>query len=185
MTSTDSVPPSAEILPGTKSPQLRWCVLNEDQWRILRNVRLTALKESPRSFLSKYEKEVNFGEEQWRGEFSRGEWIIAGEEGKPPDALIGVTRSNDIPSTDRYLEYLWVSPEARRSKLATNLIQAVLGRQEALGIEVVWLWILDGNEPARELYNKCGFVTTGERHRPRADRSLWEERMNRRLRPRA
>ena len=185
MTSTDSVPPGAGMLPRTKSSRpLRWCVLSEDQWRTLRDVRLTALKESPRSFLSKYDTEVAFGEERWREEFSRGEWVIAGEEGKQPNALIGVTRSDDIPSTDRYLEYLWVSPIARQSKLATNLIHAVLERLEASGIGTVWLWILDGNEPARELYSKCGFTTTGERHRPQADRSLWEERMNRQLKPR-
>jgi ribosomal protein S18 acetylase RimI-like enzyme len=178
MTSTDSVPPDAGLLPLTESSRpLRWCVLNEDQWRTLQEVRLTALKESPRSFLSKYGIEVTFGEKQWRDEFSRGEWIIAGEEGKPPDALIGVTRSNDVPSTDRYLEYLWVSPKVRHSKVATNLIHVALKRLEASRVDTVWLWILDGNEPARELYNKLGFTTTGERHRPKADRSLWEERM--------
>jgi RimJ/RimL family protein N-acetyltransferase len=181
MTCADGVPPGAASLPGTTSPQLQWCVLNENQWRTLRDVRLTALKESPQSFLSKYEIEVNFGERKWREEFSRGEWIIAGEEGKAPEALIGVVHGYDIPSTDRYLEYLWISPKMRRSRLATNLIKAVLRRLEASGTDVVWLWILDGNEPARQLYNKCGFTTTGERHRPRKNRSLWEERMNLRL----
>jgi ribosomal protein S18 acetylase RimI-like enzyme len=185
MTSTDDVPPGAGISSGNESQQLRWCVLDADQWCTLRDARLTALKESPQSFLSKYEIEIAFGEERWREEFCRGEWIIVGEEGKPPEALIGAVRSYDIPSTDRYLEYVWVSPKSRRSKLATNLINAVLRRLEAAGTDVVWLWILDGNEPARELYNKCGFTTTGERHRPKANRSLWEERMNRRLRPKA
>jgi ribosomal protein S18 acetylase RimI-like enzyme len=185
MTCTDGVPPGAERLPGTESPQLQWCVLNETQWRTLRDARLTALKESPRSFLSKYQIEVNFGERKWREEFSRGEWIIAGEEGKAPEALVGAVRGYDIPSTDRYLEYLWVSPEMRRSKLATNLINVVLRRLEASGTDIVWLWILDGNESARQLYINCGFTTTGERHRPRANRSLWEERMNLQLKPTA
>jgi ribosomal protein S18 acetylase RimI-like enzyme len=185
MSSIDNVPPDTGTLPGTKSSPLRWRVLNEDEWFILKEVRLTALKESPRSFLSKYEKEITFTEKHWRAEFARGEWIMAGEEGKPPDAMVGVVSGYDIPSTDRYLEYLWVSPRARRSRLATDLIRAVLLRFKALGIDTVWLWILDGNESARELYNKCGFTTTGLRHRPKVDRSVWEERMNRRLSARA
>src|SRR5262245_60119066 len=120
MTSTNDVPPSTGLLLRTESSgPLRWFVLDEAQWRTLRDVRLTALKESPRSFLSKYAIEFAFGENQWRYEFSRGEWIIAGVAGQSPDALIGITRSDDIAPTGRYLEYLWVSPEARRSKLAT------------------------------------------------------------------
>jgi RimJ/RimL family protein N-acetyltransferase len=180
--SAKNSPSDAGTLPGTESPPLHWRAITEDQWRKLRDVRLTALQESPRSFLSKYSNEVTYGEERWRAEFSRGEWIIVGEEGQPPIALIGITRSDDIPPTDRYLEFLWVSPKKRRTQLATNLIRIVLEHLEASGIDTAWLWILDGNEPARELYHKCGFTTTGERHQPRMDRSLWEERMNRRLR---
>jgi ribosomal protein S18 acetylase RimI-like enzyme len=184
MASADNLSPDAGTLPGTGSSLVHWRAITEDQWRELRDVRLTALQESPRSFLSKYSNEVTYGEERWRAEFSRGEWIIVDEEGRPPDALIGITRSDDIPSTDRYLEFVWVSPRKRRSKLATNLIRVVLERLEASGCDTAWLWILDGNEKARELYSKCGFTTTGERHQPRANPSLWEERMTRRLRPR-
>ena len=182
MTLAGSLPPDAGFLLRTESSGLlRLCVLREDQWGILRDVRLTALRDSPEAFLSKHETEVTFKEGRWREEFSRGEWVIAGGEGKPPDALIGVTRSNDIPPTDRYLEYLWVSPKARRYKLATNLIHAVLERLDASGIDTAWLWILDGNKPARELYRKCGFTSTGERQRPKADHSRWEEKMKRKL----
>jgi RimJ/RimL family protein N-acetyltransferase len=183
MASAKNSAPDSGTLPGPESQPLRWRAITENQWSKLRDVRLTALQESPRRFLSKYSKEVAYGEAQWRAEFSRGEWIIVGEEGQPPDALIGITRSDDIPPAGRYLEFLWVSPRRRRTHLATNLIRAVLERLQASGMDTAWLWILDGNEPARELYSKCGFITTGERHQPRADLSLWEERMNRRLRP--
>lgn len=181
MTSTDNSPPNSGTLPGTGSPPLNWRAIAECQWRTLRDVRLIALQESPRSFLSKYSNEVTYGEERWRAEFSRGEWIIVAEEGRPPDAVIGITRSDDIPSTDRYLEFLWVSPRKRRSKIATNLIRVVLERLRASGSETAWLWILEGNAAAQKLYSKCGFATTGERHQPRADPSLWEERMTCRL----
>lgn len=183
MTSSEGAPESFGSLSGTQLPNARLRLLDEDQWQQLRDVRLTALSQSPNSFLSSYNAEIVYSEEQWRSEFHRGEWIVVVDETELPIALIGVTESDDIPPADRYLEYLWVSPEKRRFKLATGLIRAVLKPLEASGAGAVWLWILDGNVPARELYNGCGFITTGYRHRPRANPSLWEERMILRLKP--
>jgi ribosomal protein S18 acetylase RimI-like enzyme len=80
-----------------------------------------------------------------------------------PIALLGATGYHDIPPTDRYLEYLWVSPISRKSGVASRLIQAMLNRLSANGAAAVRLWILDGNTPARQLYEKFGFVSTGER----------------------
>lgn len=154
----------------------KWHMLSEDRWQMLRDVRLNALKESPKSFLSKYERESTYEENQWREEFSRGEWFVVGNDG-PPQGMIGVTRSSDISPADRYLEYLWIAPKSRNYGLATSLVRAVVERLAAAGISAVWLWILDGNESARKLYEKCGFTSTGERQPPQADPTLCEERM--------
>jgi ribosomal protein S18 acetylase RimI-like enzyme len=126
--------------------------------------------------LSNYDKELAYDENRWREEFSRGEWIIA-VEGESVDGLLGIARASDIGPDERYLEYLWISPKRRRSGLAENLIRASLERLAATGITVVWLWVLDGNEAARQLYEKCGFISTGERQPLRADPLRSEERM--------
>jgi ribosomal protein S18 acetylase RimI-like enzyme len=160
---------------------LQWHVLAESEWHILREARLTALKESPRCFLSNYEKELGYEQKRWREEFSRGEWTIATKEGDLIDGLMGATCSDDISSNERYLEYLWILPGSRRSGLATRLIHNVLGRLSASGIITAWLWILDGNEPARRLYEKFGFVSTNERQQLKADPLRYEERMKLKL----
>jgi ribosomal protein S18 acetylase RimI-like enzyme len=162
------------------STPVQWRVLTEPEWRSLRGARLTALKESPGSFLSSYDKESAFEQIRWREEFSRGEWVI-GLAGESIDGLLGITTASDISPDERYLEYLWISPRQRRSGLATNLIRATLERLAGAGINTVWLWILDGNEPARHLYEKCGFTSTGERQPLQADPSRSEERMRLRL----
>lgn len=151
-------------------------VLGEEEWGRLRKIRLTALNESPRAFLSTYAKEQAFGEQDWRAEFSRGEWNIEVRGGEAV-ALVGVTRERGTPPGECYLEYIWVSPGFRRRGVATDLVKNVLQRLLVLGFGTIWLWILDGNEPARCLYEKCGFSSTGTRQRPDQDSSRCEELM--------
>lgn len=160
----------------SSSTPLQWRILTESEWRTLREVRLTALKDSPKSFLSNYTNEIAYDEARWREEFSRGEWIVAATD-ESINGLIGITHGDDIGPDERYLEYLWISPAQRRTGIAARLIHTVLERLSSAGIASVWLWILDGNEPARELYNKCGFISTGERQPLKADPYRCEERM--------
>lgn len=171
---------SKRLLSVPSSTSMQWRVLTEPEWRSLREARLTALKESPTSFMSNYDKELGYDESHWREEFSRGEWIIV-THGKSIDGLLGITRASDIGPDERYLEYLWISPKQRRSGLATNLIRASVERLTETGITAIWLWILDGNKAARQLYEKCGFISTGERQPLRADPLRNEERMRLRL----
>ncbi len=151
-------------------------MLTEDEWYRLRDVRLTALRDSPGAFLSSYETELAYGEYEWRAEFTRGEWTIVVEQGQVV-GLLGATRNTGPPSEERYLEYMWVSPEFRRSGVASNLIKIVFERLFRSGIIPVSLWILDGNEPARRLYERFGFVSTHERQPISANPSRSEERM--------
>lgn len=153
-------------------------VLTEDEWFRLRDVRLTALRESPEAFLSSYEVELTYREDEWRAEFSRGEWAIMVRQGQAV-GLLGVTWKVDTPSEERYLEYMWVSPEFRRSGVASSLIRTILGRLCSSGIVPVSLWIITGNEPARRLYEQFGFVSTSEIQSIPANPSRREERMTR------
>ncbi|MGH3399785.1 MAG: GNAT family N-acetyltransferase [Streptosporangiaceae bacterium] len=86
------------------------------EWRMLREVRLRALRDSPRSFLSTYELESAYDEPRWRREFHRGHWTI-GAAADRAVGLLGVTRGSDVAPDERYLEYLWIAPGHRRSGL--------------------------------------------------------------------
>lgn len=151
-------------------------VLNEYEWPRLREARLTALKEAAGAFLSNYGRELRYGEEDWRAEFSRGEWTLMTRYGRLV-GLIGVTREATTPPSECYLEYLWISPEFRRSGVASDLIKIVLKRLIKSGVTTVWLWILEGNEPARRLYEGLGFVSTHKRQPLSDNPSRYEELM--------
>jgi ribosomal protein S18 acetylase RimI-like enzyme len=165
-------------------------VLTENDWRRLRNIRLTALKGDPPRFLSRHETEVEFDEWQWRQEFSRGEWNVmvahglgAGNPGKGirDVGLVGVTREPGMPPQECYLEYLWVARGFRRSGVASLLLRRVLDRLRDSGVRTVWLWILTGNDPALRLYKQFGFRSTNERQALPDDPTRSEERMELRL----
>ncbi|HEY4993216.1 MAG TPA: GNAT family N-acetyltransferase [Nakamurella sp.] len=140
------------------------------------NIRLRALRESPESFLSTFERETSYGEEQWRAECARGEWNI-GFVGAEEVSLLGATRELGTPVNQCYLEYLWVAPSCRRSGLARQILGVVLDRLKTAGVRTVFLWVLDGNEGAAQLYKRIGFVSTNHRQPLEADPGRSEERM--------
>ena len=53
---------------------------------------------------------------------------------------------------------LAVDPDFRRRGIGTALVSRTLRALLALGYPKAHLWVTDGNEPARALYNKAGFV---------------------------
>jgi ribosomal protein S18 acetylase RimI-like enzyme len=155
-------------------------VLTENDWARLRDIRLTALRADPASFLSSYETEAAFAEQQWRQQFSRGEWHLI-RAGTGDVGLVGVTREPDMSPRECYLEYLWVARGFRRRGMASLLLRAVLDRLRDSGVQTVWLYILDGNDPAMRLYQSFGFQSTKERQQLPGDPTRSEERMRLRL----
>ena len=151
-------------------------MMDEREWVTLREVRLAALRESPDAFLSSHSEESAFEEQKWRAEFVRGEWTVEVRNDEPI-ALVGVTREQGTPPDECYLEYMWVSPGFRRCGVATDLIKTVLRHLLNRGFVTIWLWVLEGNEPARRLYEKCGFTSTGLTQRPHRGLSRSEELM--------
>jgi ribosomal protein S18 acetylase RimI-like enzyme len=143
-------------------------LLVTDQWRILKKTRLSALKETPDSFLSRYEYEVEFDEQRWRQEFDRGKWHIGFEFGRPV-SLIGCMREESTPSPEYYLEYLWVSPGCRYSGIGHSMVCTAVKCLREQGVRTIFLWVLDGNDTAVRLYRRLGFVSANHRQ-PLADR---------------
>jgi ribosomal protein S18 acetylase RimI-like enzyme len=143
-------------------------MLEEDAWPRLREARLAALREAPDSFMSNYALELSYQEAQWRAEFARGEWALMTRNGQTV-GLLGATREPKTPRSECYLEYLWVLPELRRSGVASSLVRSIISYLTDSGVSTIWLWVLEGNDAARQLYERLGFVDAG-RKQPLRDR---------------
>jgi ribosomal protein S18 acetylase RimI-like enzyme len=137
-------------------------LLTPDEWLTLQEIRLSALRESPHAFLSTYALEKAYDESRWRAEFIRGDWHVGIVDGTPV-SLIGITREPGASAHKCYLEYLWVSPEFRRTGVAFIMISAVLDRLKRAGEQTVFLWVLDDNDIAIHLYKRAGFVSSNRR----------------------
>lgn len=162
------------------APDIR--LLTADEWVELRYIRLAALRESPQAFLSTHQREIVYDADRWRAEFTRGKWYI-GILARKPVSLLGVTRARDMPIHECYLEYLWVSPEYRRSGIALGMLTAVLERLRAATVRTVFVWVLDGNEVARQLYERIGFVSSNHRQPLAARPGRSEEKLILTLQP--
>jgi ribosomal protein S18 acetylase RimI-like enzyme len=160
-------------------------VLAEDDWPRLRDIRLKALNTDPTAFLASHENEAAFAEQQWRQEFARGEWHVMRAAGQGPGrrdvGLLGVTRLPGMPMQECYLEYMWVAPGFRRRRMASILLRTVLHRLRNSGVRTVWLYILDGNDGAMQLYKRFGFQRTNERQELPGHPAGSEEKMQLRL----
>jgi ribosomal protein S18 acetylase RimI-like enzyme len=165
----------------TDSPTSFWVeVLAEKDWPRLRDIRLCALLDFPEGFLASHDREAAYRERHWRQEFSRGEWHIMLADDLDV-GLLGVTRLPDTSLRHCYLEYLWVAPGVRRHGVASMLLRRVLDRLRDSGVHTVELYILDGNDRARRLYQRFGFQSTNERQPIPGHPAGNEEKMRLRL----
>lgn len=151
-------------------------------WRVLRDIRLTALRDTPSAFGSTYAEAAELGEQHWRDRAARGSSFLAflpdsGAAG--PVGLAGGYRE----SPDRaHLVSMWVSRQARGRGVGEALIARVAQwAKDETSATALQLWVTENNEPARRLYERCGFTLTGERQPLPSDPSLGEVAMSRPL----
>jgi len=132
----------------------------EDDWRQLREVRLAALAESPTAFGSTALREQDFDEDRWRA-WARSAAIFVALAGELPVGIAAGVAGKS--GGERKLVAMWVNPGWRGRDVALRLMSAVIDWAGVEGAERVALWVAQGNESARRLYERRGFRLTGAR----------------------
>ena len=131
-------------------------LLTPEDWQTYREIRLAMLHESPGAFGSRYADAVTFEEDTWRGRLTSCDHHLAEVDGRAVGAA-GLSVEDGVGD----LIGMWVRPQARGRSVGALLVQAVLDRAAVLGCDRVRLDVVDGNGPARRLYERMGFVATG------------------------
>ena len=129
----------------------------EEDWEILKKVRLESLLDSPDVFLATYDAAEKYSELQWRDRASHKtqyQYILA-IEGTRAVGMIGGTKN---PALEFNLVAVWVNPEFRGKGIADFLIAAMKKLAISKGHSRIVLSVSPDNLRAVSFYSRHGFV---------------------------
>ena len=135
--------------------------IRPEEWALLRELRLAALRDSPAAFGQSHDEAVRQSEAEWRATAQaaaagfRRAWFIGRDDttGEPH----GIVQARRRPPEDCMLFSMWVAPSARRTGAGRALVQAVEDWARRWGATRVVLWVIAGNESAMRFYHRIGF----------------------------
>jgi RimJ/RimL family protein N-acetyltransferase len=148
---------------------------------VYREIRLSALRESPAAFLARYEDAVLRTAESWEAQADQGAEgsdraiFLAIDETAGPLGLAALYRDAEPPgSTTGELIQVWVAPEQRGNGVAEGLIAQVLDWAHGHGFIVVRAEVTPQNARALRFYQRCGFAVEAPIE-PGGDLPIWKE----------
>lgn len=132
----------------------------QSDWESSRAIRLEALQAAPMAFASTYEREIAFGEPQWRARIAGcAQFLAIDDTGHAVGTATGFVADDDPGTT--HLVAMYVGAAARRQGVGEELVRAVIAEARAAGARRVRLHVVETNPGAERLYVRCGFVRTG------------------------
>jgi ribosomal protein S18 acetylase RimI-like enzyme len=129
----------------------------EDDWEVLKRIRLAALRDAPTAFGVSHATAVANSDAQWRDRASgRGpaQFVLAFVDG----VAVGLAGGVMSPGSGFELIAMWVSPEYRGAAVAAGLVDAIKKRAVGQGQERVVLNVSPSNDRAAAFYRKQGFT---------------------------
>jgi GNAT superfamily N-acetyltransferase len=132
-----------------------------DEWKLWRELRLAALAEAPYAFGSQLVDWADAPEERWRERLSvpTAYQLIASLDGTPV-GMAGGFRADEPGVAE--LVSMWIAPAGRGQGVGDALMTAIEDWARAAGARVLKLSVVDGNDPAHNLYLRSGFADTDE-----------------------
>jgi RimJ/RimL family protein N-acetyltransferase len=135
--------------------------LDEQDAESYRSIRLEALEKHPEAFQATYESAVDLPVEAY-GRRLKVYTIFGGFLGGRLTGMVGFYRLKD-PKIDHkaILWGMYVAEAARGSGLAEAMVEALLDRARADGVDQVMISVITKNKRARRFYEKMGFQPYG------------------------
>ncbi|KYQ83632.1 acetyltransferase [Acinetobacter sp. NRRL B-65365] len=129
----------------------------EEDWKILKTVRLESLLDSPEVFAMTYAVVEQYSESEWRNRASqktRHQYILAIKGGR----AIGIIGGTQNAVHEFNLIAMWVNPMFRGRGIADLLISAIKGVAISQGYSRVVLSVSPDNLRAVNFYSRHNFV---------------------------
>ena len=135
--------------------------LNEGEADLYRSVRLEALRESPEAFATTYESALSRNGDNWVTQADasasgrdRAIFIVLADQ---PIGLGALYRDHGRPNEGELIQ-VWVSPEGRGGRVATDLMNTIFGWAASNGFETIRAEVTRNNSRALRFYEKHGFI---------------------------
>ena len=128
-----------------------------DDWETQRDLRLSALADSPSAFITTLDQARQAPEQQWRDRIATSPHFVADVDGTPAGMAVGLRIDNGSAE----VVGVWVHPDARGSGAIEGLLDAASAWAADEGHDRLALWVVDGNERAERAYARYGFTRTG------------------------
>ncbi|MDB5948905.1 MAG: family N-acetyltransferase [Massilia sp.] len=128
----------------------------EEDWELLKQIRLAALTDAPSAFGVSHATAAANSDTQWRDRASgRGpaQFVLAFVDG----VVAGLAGGVVTPAWELELIAMWVRPEYRGAAVAAGLVGAIKTRAVEQGHERLVLGVSPSNERAAAFYRKQGF----------------------------
>ena len=137
--------------------------IRADEGSTLKTMRLRALGDAPGAFAQTLDAVAGRSDAEWDSD--AGRWSSApdaasffAEAGGTLVGMVGVF----VEAGAGELVAMWTAPEARCRGVGADLVAAVIGWCRAAGLVRVRTGVAEGNRAAARLYERAGFVPTGE-----------------------
>lgn len=147
---------------GAEQGKVEVTLLTPDQWKRLREIRLSALKLNPEAFGAKYEDELLFSEQQWRDRFVKEDYLVASINGKDAGTLYIEVLNGDHGATC-WIGGCWTDPKFRGNGVMRALFEFIDKNNVSKGWQRQGLGVWVHNQIAIKAYNSVGFAVAGEK----------------------
>lgn len=133
-----------------------------DDFAILRQIRLEALRLHPQAYSSAYEDWEKLTEQQWREKLTIP--VYAAFAGDEPVGLIGLLVQHGERTDHRgVIVMVYVQNQLRGQGIAKQLLASINDHARGLGVSQLELSVAAANHAAHQLYLREGFVEFGRR----------------------
>ena len=141
-------------------------VLAAHEWPLYRTLRLRALEDAPAAFGSSLAEEAPRTDQDWAWRLNigansgRDRPLVAERDGAAVGLAWAKVDAGD-PSLINLFQ-MWVAPEARGHGVAAALLGAAIFWARAMQARALQLGVVCGNDAARRLYERAGFLDHGQ-----------------------
>lgn len=143
--------------------------ITEQDWPLLRSIRLAALRSDPDAFGSTYADQAAFPDRRWSAlaaEAARGsdQCLLLAFRGAETAGMVRSLRDPRRPQVFGVYS-VWVAPAARRLGVGGALLAAIEGWARSAGGSLLELSVMEDGHAAQALYTTCGYRFDGRRER--------------------